>query len=291
MRFLLILIIAGGGYYFYNNHKEKSDAYKEYTSKSGNASKTSSDSDFKNFTNTGNNYKGLSKGDTITKAINNIKALHHQFNTSMDGAGNKGGKEVKFMIDNFIKKYITTLGKAYTASSSGNKASLKTIKTYVVNWYQRMGYMEQEVQKFLDMIEYGSKGNLSTMQSSNRHALTELAKLLKSDNHYVTTFKNNYFASMKKQSISHSAIKSYAAQLNKDFAKVTTSRIAVNKSLNVLIDKVYAFNSFVLRNSKNGFISVSNRGKYDALRRIITEIEAAERDFNATQNAYYNSYQ
>ncbi|MCM8541727.1 MAG: hypothetical protein NE328_15770 [Lentisphaeraceae bacterium] len=295
MKLLLIIILAGGGYYFFIQ-KPKADAYNEYISgsKSGSGSKSSnssSGSDFREYTSVSqSDYKGLSKSETIKLAINNVHALHDQLNAQLKGSSKAQGAAIKVMIDDFLKDYIKALGKAYTASSGDDKGALKTLKTFIVNWYQRMSYIEQQYSKFSNMIKYSSSGNLSTMQATNRHALTELSKLIKDDNHYVTTFRNNYFASIKKYGISNSHIKGYASQIAKDLNRIYNSRIAVNNSLKTLIDKVYAFNSFVLRNNKNGYISINNRGKYDALVRIVNEIKAAESAHKSTRAAYYNKF-
>ena len=71
--------------------------------------------------------------------------------------------------------------------------------------------------------------------------------------------------------------------------KLTLYKFAVNKSLNKLIDKVYAFNTWVQNNNKNGKIEMDSVD-YKMLKKIISEIDGADREYKRNFDKYKKAY-
>lgn len=283
MKFLVFIILVAGGGYYYTQHYQK-DAN---SGSSGGSTDTSSILKEGGVNET--RYKGLSKPDLVTQSVKDAKALQYNLNSILENLDDNTGTKTKSEVDRFVKNYIKILGKAYTAAKGQDKTALKAIKLFVVGWYQREAYNHEQIMKNINILKWSTKGNLTDSQSSNRYALTELAKLTKQDSTYLSSFRNNIRSSRSKYSISNSEIRSYFDELVSSMDSLAVSGTSLNKSLSKLIDKVYAYNSWVLRNFSSGNGTI-NRGKWEALIRIVDEIKVAKTEFDREWAQYKAAY-
>ena len=270
MRILLLGVVAVVGFVYF---------------KGGNLSNSSSSG-------SGGNNKEMAKladskqpFDLIIKDIYDRQYAHSEF---VRTSRNISTKELISGNKKFLADYYKLLGKAYKASSGGDRKAVKVVKDHMVKWFKVSLQYLKKVDTSMESLKFSQSGNLTDQIATNNAIMEEISKWNKQLQHFEKYFVGDFTRALKATGMSKASLKSYC----KDLINLVNEEHSLNgkvyKVCNKMLDKAYWVNTWLMNNLKGGRLVVKNQNQIRNLNAALKELTILDKQLSTLMNQYYN---